>query len=122
MRRATAAAIILTFLTSAIVTAAMCEGWESSASARMDCCAAMGHECEGQSAADACCGRAELAQQKFETAASTYVPDSPLVAGPVIVLPQALWPVGLAAASAFERTLHQHPHTPPLLLSSVLLI
>jgi hypothetical protein len=82
----------------------------------------MGHDCPDQAAADACCARAEQAQQQIDTAASTYVPIPTHIAVMPIVLPHAMWTARQAAASAFERAIQQHPHSPPLLLSSVLLI
>jgi hypothetical protein len=80
----------------------------------------MGHDCPDQEAADGCCGRAEQAQQKFENSAGPYKPPPPaamLLAVPLITGLQAL-----TAAVAFERTFQQHPHSPPLSRSSVLLI
>jgi len=119
MRRALAALIVLAFGTSAIATATMCGGWESTASARMDCCAAMGHDCPDQTAADSCCARAEQAQQKFENS-SAYKPLPPATLS--IVVPLETWGPTMTAAVAFERTVLQHPQIPPLSQSSALLI
>jgi hypothetical protein len=120
VRRALAALIVLTFSTSAVVTATMCGGWEWTASARMDCCAAMGHDCPDQAAADGCCGRAEQAQQKFENSSDACKPLPP--AATLVAMPPPTMLPALTAAVAFERTFQQRPHSPPLSRSSVLLI
>jgi hypothetical protein len=120
VRRVLAALMMLTFTASAVITATMCGGWESTASARMDCCAAMGHDCPDQEAADGCCGRAEQAQQKFENSTDPYKPLPP--AAVLLAIPPATGLPALTAAVAFERSFQQHPHSPPLSQSSVLLI
>jgi hypothetical protein len=109
MRRAVAMLVVLTLTVSVGVTATMCAGWESTASARMDCCAAMGHEAHDQAEADSCCERAERAQQEFE-------PDA---------LPPAAvrWTPEHADAPDLQPASRRHPHrSPPLFLSAVLRI
>ena len=122
MRRVLAAVVVLTFCVSVVVTATRCAGWEATASARMDCCVAMGHDCHAQEEADSCCGRAEQAQRQFEPAGSTYDPTATPIDSVAIPAMPLSWPGQLAAASAFERTFRQRPHSPPIRLSSVLLI
>jgi hypothetical protein len=121
VRRALASIILLTLITSAAMTGMICPGWELSSSARMDCCAAMGHDCPDQDAADACCGRAAQARQRFESVPSISLP-TPTVAALPIMPPAADRTARSAAAAAFERVFWQHPHSPPLSRSSVLLI
>jgi hypothetical protein len=71
------------------VAAIECEGWQTSASDRMACCAKAQHPCSDQLSADQCCGASELAKQPTEAGSTTASP--PLAATAVPTFLAALW-------------------------------
>jgi hypothetical protein len=117
MRSLVRALILL--LAFGVVVPERCAGWESSAAARMDCCAKAKHDCRDQQAADACCAQNEQERQEQVAAAVILLGPPPLrVLDALPTLPDVV----AIAVRSFELTQDSRPKRPPYLLTSVLLI
>ncbi|MGH9311583.1 MAG: hypothetical protein ACRD1S_00150 [Vicinamibacterales bacterium] len=104
--------------------AVQCAGWQSSAQARMACCAAKHADCPVVASPDACCASAEQGQQPSGNA------PVPLPVGPPVALAAIPHASGIdivlatrtEAARSFERATLVIPPDPTHLVDSVFLI
>jgi hypothetical protein len=113
-RRRSVLAVLLVFAFAGSATLAPCAGWQTSAKARMACCAEEDHECS-QARADDCCAAGEQ-RQHGETAG---VAIHGLTAAPVTAAVHVVAPVlaGLRAGSPRSDTRFGSPHDTQILLS-----
>ena len=100
---------------------ATCAGWEMSAAARMACCRDRHDGCEGQLAADRCCGGGEQAQQPTSQVTAALVPVARIALLPCAVDVPILIRPAVAGATIISRSVTLPPH-PPHLRQDVLLL
>jgi hypothetical protein len=102
------AALLVAVLASSAAAPFTCAGWQAAPADRMACCERADHDCDDQTAADACCGQQEQSHQPAPTL-------SPLALVTPLVLATLATPgpdLSALADAAFKR--HESFAAPPL--------